>query len=203
MPRAGFFALLGWFVKPGFFEPEACTSMRREMTAAPREAARILDGANQLVVDAKTRQAELVQVSCDTRAMVTSRLMDILPALKRHFAVELSACEPPSFLMYKPGAYYTRHVDANHGPAAPVLFRQRRVSISIFLNGEGSDDEPDTYSGGTLTFSGTRYDLLNGNYSGIALTGERGLLVAFPSDWPHEVEPVGRGVRYSIVTWFA
>jgi predicted 2-oxoglutarate/Fe(II)-dependent dioxygenase YbiX len=204
MPRAGFFALLGWFVAPGFFDGAECSSIRREMKGSPTDPARILDGNNQLVVDADKRRTEVALVSAETRALVTSRLMATMPSLEKHFGVELAGCESPSFLVYKPGFYYGRHADANYNPESPVRFRERRVSISIFLNGEGNENEPDTYSGGSLAFSGTRRDdLQNSNYSGIALTGEEGLLLGFRSEWPHEVQPIQRGVRYSIVTWFA
>jgi len=203
MPRAVFFAQLGMFTAPGFIDAAVCSSIRREMQRSPRDPAHILDGENQLVLDVDKRRAEVALVSPETRALVTSRLMTTIPSLEKHFGVELAGCEPPSFLVYKTGSYYGRHVDANHDPEAPVKFRERRVSISIFLNGEGKEDDPDTYSGGSLTFSGTRRDDAQNRHAGIALTGEEGLLIGFHSDWPHEVQPVQRGTRYSIVTWFA
>lgn len=203
MPRAGFLSLLGWFVAPGFFDPAACSRMRREMQCSHTDPARIVADKNQLVVDVDKRRTDVALVSPETRALVTSRLMATMPSLEKHFGVELAGCEPPDFLVYKQGFYYGRHIDATHSPEAPIGIRERRVSISIFLNGEGKEDEPDTYNGGSLIFSGTRKDNLQSNYSGIALTGEEGLLIGFHSDWPHEVQPVRRGVRYSIVTWFA
>jgi predicted 2-oxoglutarate/Fe(II)-dependent dioxygenase YbiX len=203
MPRAVFFAQLGMFVAPGFIDAAVCSRIRREMQRSPRDPAQILNGENQLVLDVDKRRTEVALVSPETRALVTSRLMTTIPSLEKHFGVELAGCEPPSFLVYKIGFYYGRHVDANHDPEAPVTFRERRVSISIFLNGEGKEDDPDTYSGGSLTFSGTRRDDAQNRHAGIALTGEEGLLIGFHSDWPHEVQPVQRGTRYSIVTWFA
>lgn len=203
MPRAGFLAQLGWFVAPEFFDATACASMRREMQWSPSDPARILNDENQLSVDADLRRTEVALVSSETRLLVNSRLMAIRSSLENHFGLELVGCEPPSFLVYKQGFYYGRHVDANRSPEAPIKFRERRVSVSIFLNGEGEKDEPDTYSGGSLAFHGSQRDDLHTGQPGLALTGEQGLLIGFRSDWPHEVQPVRRGTRYSIVTWFA
>ena len=202
MPRASFLAHLGMFTVPRFLDAYACGDIRREMRQCARDPARILDGESKFVVDPEKRKTEIALVSPQTRAQITSRLMAAVPAIEKHFSVPLVGCEPPSFLIYETGFYYGRHVDANHNPQAPASFRDRRVSISIFLNGEGEESEPDTYSGGSLAFSGIRREDEHGRHSGVALTGEEGLLIGFDSDWPHEVQPVRRGTRYSIVTWF-
>jgi predicted 2-oxoglutarate/Fe(II)-dependent dioxygenase YbiX len=191
------------FVAPGFLDAALCASVRSEMRRSPTDRARVLDDANQLSVDADLRRTDVALVSPETRALVTARLIAARPSLAKHFGLELAECEPPSFLVYKEGFYYGRHVDANPSPAAPLKFRSRRVSISIFLNGEGNESEPDTYSGGSLTFYGSQRDDLQPMRPGIALTGEEGLLLGFQSHWPHEVQPIRRGARYSIVSWFA
>jgi predicted 2-oxoglutarate/Fe(II)-dependent dioxygenase YbiX len=203
MPRAGFLAQLGWFVAQGFLDRDMCSLIRREMQDSARDLGQVLNDANKFEVDESKRKVECALVSAETRALVTSRFMTAMPVLAKHFGVELSACEPPTFLIYKPGFFYGRHADANYHPEAPARVRARRVSVSLFLNGEGNEDQPDTYSGGSLTFSGARQIVPNSNYTGIALIGEEGLLLGFHSDWPHEVQPVRRGVRYGIVTWFA
>jgi len=202
MPTAAFLAQLGMFVIPEFLDPGACASIRGEMQAAPTDAARILNDEYRLSVDSSMRRTEIAQVSSETRALVNARLMAIRPALEKHFAVELERCEDPSFLVYKKGFYYGVHVDANPSPGAPARFQERRVSISIFLNGEGKDGDPSTYSGGSLAFHGSQEGRQT-TRPGVALKGEPGLLIGFPSYWPHEIQPVQRGVRYSVVTWFA
>ena len=202
MPRANFFAQLGWFVLPQFLDRDTCARMRREMASSPCQPASILDDKNRLVVDADKRRTDAAAVPSETSTLVTARLIEAMPALEKHFEVRLIGCEPVSFLVYKPGAFFGRHADANHSAEAPAKFRQRQVSISIFLNGESELDHPDTYSGGTLTFSGTRGGDQKSKHAGIGLTGEEGLLIGFNSSWLHEIEPVRRGVRYSVVTWF-
>jgi SM-20-related protein len=203
MPRASFFAGLGMFVAPGFLDAAICASMRSEMQRTPSDPARILDDKNRFSVHTDKRKTDVAIVCAETRALVTARLMAAKPSLEKHFGIELAGCETPSFLVYKEGFFFGRHVDSNPAPDAPDRIRERRVSISIFLNGEGDEDRPDTYGGGSLTFHGSRKDELQATRPGIALTGEEGLLIGFQSHWPHEVLPVHRGVRYSIVTWFA
>ena len=203
MPSAGFFGHLGMFVAPHFIDAAGCASLRQELRLSPAVPATILDGkTNQLAIDEAQRKTLAAKVSAQTQSMVTQRLIALKPSLERHFAVELTGCEPVSFLRYEPGAYFVRHLDAAPRPQAPASFRQRRVSISVFLNGEGAAAEIDTYTGGALVFHRSPDPGYDAKHPGIALLGEEGLLVGFQSLWPHEVQPVRRGTRYSIVTWF-
>ena len=197
MPRAGFFAQIGMFAAPRFLAHSECADLQREMQSSPRDAAQILSNDYHLNVDRDWRRTEIARVSPETRSWVTARLMDAKPALEKHFAVELTRCEPPSFLVYGEGSYYGRHVDANPDSAAPAQFRERRVSVSVFVNGEGIADG--SYRGGSLTFYGASGAPAT---PGLALTGEEGLLIGFTSNVLHEVKPIQSGTRYSIVTWF-
>jgi predicted 2-oxoglutarate/Fe(II)-dependent dioxygenase YbiX len=82
-------------------------------------------------------------------------------------------------LRYETGQFYTTHTDSFKG--AP-----RAVSCSFVLN--------DDYEGGEFAFFNREliYKL------------PKGSVLMFPSNfmYPHEVMPVTRGTRYSIVTWF-
>ncbi len=202
MPHAGFLAQLGMFVLPRFLDSDECARLRAEMEASPSDPARILTAEYQPSIDRGTRRTDITLISSATRTWITSRLMTLKPALEKHFNVQLHSCESPSFLVYKEGFYYSRHVDANHSHDAPAQFQGRRVSISAFLNGEGEEHDRGSYSGGSLTFHAQQKNDTAAR-PGLALTGEEGLLIGFDSDWPHEITPVQRGTRYSIVTWFA
>ena len=83
-------------------------------------------------------------------------------------------------LRYREGEFYTQHVDS-------FTAKPRTVSCTFALN--------DAYEGGTFAF----FD----NTLGYTLS--KGSALLFPSNfmYPHEVRPVTRGVRYSVVTWFA
>lgn len=82
-------------------------------------------------------------------------------------------------LKYPEGCFYTQHVDS-------FKARPRSVSCSFILN--------DDFEGGEFAFfdKELRYKLGKGD------------AIMFPSSfmYPHEVMPVTKGTRYSIITWF-
>ena len=73
--------------------------------------------------------------------------------------------------------------------------------IVIFLNDHDEMPAQNAYSGGALAFYGLIHDPRAAKYC-FPLFGKTGLLVAFPSDIVHEVQPIVSGERYTIVTWF-
>lgn len=82
-------------------------------------------------------------------------------------------------LRYEPGQFYKEHVDS-------CKQNPRSVSCSIALN--------DDYDGGEFAFFGGE----------IKKKLPKGSALLFPSTfmYPHEILPVTRGTRYSIITWF-
>jgi predicted 2-oxoglutarate/Fe(II)-dependent dioxygenase YbiX len=82
-------------------------------------------------------------------------------------------------LRYETGQFYTQHTDS---------FKDfpRAVSCSFALN--------DDYDGGEFAFFNRE----------IAVKVPKGGAILFPSNfmYPHEILPVTRGTRYSIITWF-
>lgn len=82
-------------------------------------------------------------------------------------------------LKYNEGGFYIQHTDS-------FLQAPRLVTASLFLN--------DDYEGGEFAFFDRqlKYKLNKGD------------VLMFPSTfmYPHEVMPVTKGTRYSIVTWF-
>lgn len=82
-------------------------------------------------------------------------------------------------LKYPEGCFYIQHVDS-------FKARPRAVSCSFILN--------DDFEGGEFAFFNRelKYRL------------EKGDAIMFPSNfmYPHEIMPVTKGTRYSIITWF-
>jgi predicted 2-oxoglutarate/Fe(II)-dependent dioxygenase YbiX len=82
-------------------------------------------------------------------------------------------------LKYDEGGYYSTHTDS-------FKARPRAISCSFILN--------DDYEGGEFAFFDRelKYKL------------EKGDALMFPSNfmYPHEVMPVTKGTRYSVITWF-
>jgi PKHD-type hydroxylase len=81
-----------------------------------------------------------------------------------------------------PSGKYGKHVD--RATNIPV----RKLSISIQLT------DPKEYEGGELK-------LYDGEKDGTVMSREQGTLVMFPSYVLHEVMPVTKGERNSLVTW--
>jgi predicted 2-oxoglutarate/Fe(II)-dependent dioxygenase YbiX len=202
VPRAPFFAQIGLFVVPRFFDAALCAQLRQEMAAVPKIPAPIVDAENQVGVREDQRKCERALVSGDTQAQVMARLNAVRPALGQHYGVTLSGCQPLSFLVYHEGYYFGQHIDNAYRDDALQAARERQVSVSVFLNGVGSAEEADTYDGGALTFYGRFADRTRSTPFGFPLTGEEGLLIGFRSDMYHAVQPITRGVRYSVVAWF-
>jgi predicted 2-oxoglutarate/Fe(II)-dependent dioxygenase YbiX len=82
-------------------------------------------------------------------------------------------------LSYKTGQFYTEHTDSH--ASVP-----RTLSCSIALN--------DDYEGGEFAFFGRE----------LTYKIPKGSAILFPSNfmYPHEIMPVTKGTRYSIITWF-
>tara|TARA_R110002012_G_scaffold293093_1_gene488660 strand:- start:87 stop:644 length:558 start_codon:yes stop_codon:yes gene_type:complete len=82
-------------------------------------------------------------------------------------------------LRYNKGEFYIEHVDT-------FLTAPRLVSCSFHLN--------DDYEGGEFGFFDKK----------LKIKVNKGDVVMFPSTfmYPHEIMPVVKGTRYSIITWF-
>ncbi len=85
-------------------------------------------------------------------------------------------------LKYESGGKYEIHVD--HFTQAP-----RHLSVIMNLN--------DEYEGGDLIFTDQKEQEIK------RIQLEKGTVVFFPSNfmYPHSIEPITKGTRYSIVAW--
>jgi predicted 2-oxoglutarate/Fe(II)-dependent dioxygenase YbiX len=84
-------------------------------------------------------------------------------------------------LKYSVGGHYQFHTD--HGPTTP-----RTLSAIYFVN--------DNYKGGEL-------EVMTGSHSKdrFKMTKEQGSIIIFPSYMLHQVLPIKKGQRYSLVSW--
>jgi PKHD-type hydroxylase len=112
------------------------------------------------------------------------RLTDIVMSLNsRFFQFDLfGLTEGMQFTRYvAPGGNYGRHIDSMYGT------RIRKLSFTLQLS------DPEEYEGGDLMlyFSNTPDQM----------SRKRGAVAVFPSYTLHEVTPVTKGTRYSLVAW--
>ena len=105
----------------------------------------------------------------------------------KNFKYELSKCdlEGVQLSQYNIGQFYSKHVDFNGNPETKS--HTRKLSMSVQL----SDNN---YEGGDLIiyYSGEKY----------IAPKSRGTVIVFDSKLTHEVTPIMKGERYSLVKWF-
>jgi SM-20-related protein len=185
------------FVIKDFLEPLVCERIFDEMSAAEGRSSIVYGSSASGVVDEATRTSLRLTVSSEIVALITSRLLNSLDDVAKHFDVQLSECEDPQFLRYETGAFFVAHQDGNTG-LLRLDTERRLVSIVIFLSRESESPQPEsnTHCGGSLVFTNLR------DSSKFHLSGEPGTLLAFRSETTHEVTPVTHGQRYSIVSWY-
>ena len=104
---------------------------------------------------------------------------------KSYFGFDLNGIsEPLQFTNYKaPSGKYGKHIDS----AESQLISIRKLSISIQLT------DPNEYEGGEL--------ILYDSEKETVMDKEQGTLIVFPSFVLHEVKPVTKGERNSLVCW--
>jgi SM-20-related protein len=202
MDRLKLFANLGLVIFKNFFDAELCARIQSEVRSATDLSTAMVhkDGRN-LVVDEEVRKTQKAKVPEPIESLVKSRFLALKPKLECHFSLTLTDCDAPQFLLYRQGSYFLPHKDSITQTDAPEYLKRRQVSTVLFLNGEAEKPQQDYYCGGALTFYGLLKEPRWAEY-GFPLTGETGLLVAFPSDVMHEVQLVTHGERYTIVSWF-
>ena len=123
--------------------------------------------------------------SSDNIDWVFRRVTDITLNLnKRFFKFNLFGInEGFQFTNYKaPSGKYGKHIDR------AINIPVRKLSISIQLT------NPKKYEGGELK-------LYNGKKEGSVMDKEQGTLIIFPSYTLHEITPITKGERDSLVTW--
>ena len=140
----------------------------------------VFSGKNKTIRDSKVSWL----TPSDELDWVYRRITDIVFDLNnKYFKFDIYGfIEGLQFTHYKqPGGKYKKHVD--RGINAYI----RKLSLSIQLS------DPKSYQGGELAL----YDEDNP----IVVPKEQGKLILFPSYTIHEVKPVIKGERYSLVAW--
>jgi SM-20-related protein len=127
--------------------------------------------------------------------------MSLRPDVAGVFGIEVSGVQRPQFLRYREGDFFAAHQDRGSDRRGAEFAQQREISVVIFLNDETSEDRPDTYEGGALTLFGL-LDSDDDRSVGLPVSGEAGALIGFPSEMLHEVTPITRGERFTVVSWF-
>jgi SM-20-related protein len=193
-----FFRSVGFFVLPRFLTEEECARLRTQASGARTEQARVVCGAD-LVVDRDHRSTRRAELDAATQARLVVRMQETRQRVESHFRTTLKNLQPLQLLVYGPGDFFALHTDSKDRPDGPEFLRQRRVSVVVFLGHDGVPAGGDY--GGLFQFHGL-IDDPRLEQRAYPFSPQVGTLLAFPSHVLHEVTPVQKGVRYSLVTWF-
>jgi SM-20-related protein len=201
MIAPNFFARLGLFVVPNFLSHDSCAKLRSALASGDWKPASVAEGG-QDSYDEEYRKTKQHTIDDASKNEMHERFLSIRAQLESHFRMPLSGCQAPKFLSYSVGEFFRVHADTADDMDLQEEIKARKVSAVVFIN-RNSHEGPETYSGGALVFYGLFPDDPQFRSRGFPLQPQEGLLIAFPSRMMHEVQPVTRGKRYSMVTWYS
>lgn len=127
---------------------------------------------------------EIIELNSNVRKKIDN---DIFLSVSKIFSfvnskyqyIKITGDSGYELLKYDEGGFYKQHVDNS-------TKNDREISCSLLLN--------DNYEGGEFGFFDRqlKYKL------------KKGSAIIFPSNfmYPHEIMPITKGTRYSIITWF-
>ncbi len=172
---------------------DLCYDILKEYGNSEHWAPALVGGKEEFnTIDRRVRNLENMNISLN-------EIISCNPEIRKELDIRIFKCAEKAISMYKDiyplaqieedsgyellryseGSFYTTHTDS-------FKHRPRAVSCSFALN--------DDYEGGEFAFfnQDLKYKL------------KKGSVIMFPSNfmYPHEILPVTKGVRYSIITWF-
>lgn len=105
----------------------------------------------------------------------------------KYFNFDIEKFEPLQFARYDSSRqeFYGKHIDCSRGSMDHST--TRKLSVTLQLSDESE------YEGGDL--------LLHASDKPDIAPKKKGMMIVFPSTVLHEVTPVKKGTRYSLVTW--
>lgn len=127
---------------------------------------------------------------CELTRWIFETIQAAVIKVNKHYEYDLHSMENLQFTEYDETykGYYDAHVDAFDNETSPNT--HRKLSFSIQLTDETA------YDGGDLL-------IYSHSKQPIKAMRQQGLINFFPSFVLHEVTPVTRGTRYSLVSWIS
>jgi predicted 2-oxoglutarate/Fe(II)-dependent dioxygenase YbiX len=176
------------FVAENVVPPELCKDILREYKEAQEWAQSVTSSGLNLdvrnVQEVEISNPHIIKKNQSLRRKIDGELFlcasKSIEAYRNKFpSVIIQEDTGYQLLQYKEGQFYTQHTDSFKG-------QNRAVSCSFALN--------DDYEGGEWGFFDRK----------IVMRSQKGSALMFPSNfmYPHEIMPVTKGTRYSIITWF-
>jgi PKHD-type hydroxylase len=140
-------------------------------------------------LDNEIRRCSVSGIGSSTEAdWIFDRVREVVrDANIAYFNFNINAIAPLQLVKYDGTnlpEFYHRHVDLGFSE----IDAQRKLSVTVQLS------DPNDYDGGDLIL----YHISGGP---VTANREQGAITIFPSFISHEVTPVTRGIRYSLVAW--
>ena len=174
--------LNSWAYWDKAFTPEECKKIIEFAGQFEKKEARV---NNKMELNSDIRESEVVWITPDSEIVwIYQRLTDIITALNSdYFKFDLFGfIESFQFTEYNaPSGHYGKHIDSMFNGTV------RKLSFVIQLS------DPKDYKGGELQ--------IHLSDTPEVMKKEQGTLIAFPSYILHEVTPITKGKRYSLVGW--
>ena len=111
---------------------------------------------------------------------VHSELQDFYKEANSFFNFDIGFVEPYELKRYTARDFFGKHIDNYYSLTVNL---DRKITVSVQLS---NDDE---YDGGELNVIGRKHKL------------KKGSVISFPSYFPHQVETITSGTRWSLIGW--
>ena len=170
-----------YFTQENFLSPEQLEHFRALIAKMP-----FVDGRGTNPTTTVKENLEADARSPDYRS--AAKLLSEIAFANDRFMEFAMPCKmtPPLIAKYHPGMNYGDHIDSPMMPGQPPT--RTDVSATVFIN------DPEDYEGGELRIRlGTE---------SISFKGKAGSIVSYPTTALHGVQPVTKGERLVVVTFF-
>ncbi len=174
--------LTNYVVVPDVFTPEECRKIvYSNIPASQAHVSKFLKGTvNDLEMHSRNTKVKAMP-HVDDFNWIYDRVSHYVREVNRQcFRFKIRHLTDLQILEYENTGFYGTHVDVGTGETS-----RRKLSLVVFLT------PPEEYEGGEL--------VMKPWFTPVSQT--QGAAVFFPSYIPHEITPVTRGVRHTLVTW--
>ena len=179
-----------WGIYEENLSPSDCLRIRSQLTE-PEKAT--LQDTDEFIVNEEYRRTEVQFLERENDELGLFEYLDakVKETNDKFFGFQYDLPGPNSFQLglYREGAFYKSHRDAFLAHLPPEEPRERKISFTLQLS------DPKEYSGGDFI-------LYESDPPDPEELRKQGTLFIFPAFYWHEVTPVTKGERYSLVGWY-
>tara|TARA_R100000152_G_C6736537_1_gene160672 strand:+ start:424 stop:981 length:558 start_codon:yes stop_codon:yes gene_type:complete len=175
-----------WYVWDSEIDSNECDSIKSFFDTENKQVGKVGDNS----ANTQIRTSTVVGFPYGTKSnQEINNILEkyIVLANREAFGYSLNGLQEFQIAEYKEGGFYKEHMDTRLSDIRPS---QRKLSITVQLS-DISD-----YSGGDFMFS---KDIPTPEQK---IIKQKGTILVFPSFIYHQILPVTKGTRYSLVGWY-